>query len=115
MRQLLIESLVLSLTGGALGLLLSFWIVRLLLLVARDMAFIQPRADLRMLGFTVLVSVLTGILFGFAPAWQVSALDFLAGALWRLSPRGHWPHHAIGADPMDFLVYRGHGLQRRAD
>jgi predicted permease len=74
LRQLLTESVMLALAGGALGLLLSAWGVESLLkLIPADM----PRAsqigvDRWVLGFTALVSVATGVLFGLLPALQVS-------------------------------------------
>ena len=81
-RQLLVESLVLSALGGLLGLLLGSWASRALVLVARDaVAFGQmadARLDARVLAFTVALSFLTAILFGLAPAWQVSRFELQA-------------------------------------
>jgi predicted permease len=76
-RQLLAESLLLAGLGGAAGLLLAVWGVYLL--VAFGPAEL-PRAgevavDMRALGFTFAVSLLTGIIFGLAPALQVSRPD----------------------------------------
>ncbi|HVG21090.1 MAG TPA: ABC transporter permease [Blastocatellia bacterium] len=73
-RQLLTESMLLSIIGGALGLLLALWGVDLLVAVNRNNI---PRAgeisiDPWVMGFTLLVSVLTGILFGLVPALQAS-------------------------------------------
>jgi len=79
-RQLLTESLLLALAGGALGLLLAFWILNLLLSRAPkgiprlNAISIDPWA----LGFTLLLSVLTGVIFGLAPAMQASRLDLNA-------------------------------------
>jgi predicted permease len=76
-RQLLTESLLISLTGGALGLALAFGGVRgLVSLLPADF----PRAhDIHVSGpvlaFTLMVSVLTGVLFGLAPALQASRTD----------------------------------------
>ncbi|MEO6724164.1 MAG: ABC transporter permease, partial [Blastocatellia bacterium] len=76
-RQLLTESALLALTGGLVGLLLAWWGVDLLTrLLPKDFPRLQDIGlDFRVLGFTLLVSLLTGIIFGFAPAWQVSRTD----------------------------------------
>ena len=73
-RQLLTESMVLALLGGVLGLLLAFWGTDL---VAAAGSKINPmfqgiRVDLRVLGFTLGISIITGLLFGLAPALQIS-------------------------------------------
>jgi putative ABC transport system permease protein len=76
-RQLLTESVVLSLVGGAIGLLLARWGIDLILYVSPDAI---PRAteiglDWRVLAFTVGLSFLTGILFGLVPALQAGEVD----------------------------------------
>ena len=76
-RQLLTESLLIGLLGGGLGLLLSFGILNLLLTAAPQEI---PRLnaigiDRWVLGFTLLLSAVTGITFGLAPALQSSKLD----------------------------------------
>ena len=76
-RQLLVESVMLAVTGGTLGLLLSLWGVQFLIKLTPDGL---PRTeeitvDPRVLGFTVLVTLLTGIVFGLAPALQASKVD----------------------------------------
>ncbi len=72
-RQLLVESLALSTIGGGLGLLLAIWIDRLLLMfMPSDTGglAISTSPDLRILTFAIAVSVVTGIVFGLAPAMQ---------------------------------------------
>ncbi|HVG29698.1 MAG TPA: ABC transporter permease [Pyrinomonadaceae bacterium] len=75
-RQLLTESLLLSLAGGALGLLLATWgIDALLAAVSNDVPAIilaNVRLDSRVIFFTIGASVVTGLLFGLAPAIQIS-------------------------------------------
>jgi predicted permease len=72
MWQLLVESLLLSIMGGVLGLVLAIWTARgLIVMVAQGTAEsvpFSPQLDWRVLGFTAGVSILTGILFGMAPA-----------------------------------------------
>jgi putative ABC transport system permease protein len=77
MRQLLTESLMLSLTGGVFGMLLAWWGIDLLIrLLPKDFPRLTDiNLDLSVLGFTLLISLLTGVLFGFAPAWQISKVD----------------------------------------
>lgn len=76
-RQLITESLVLSGIGGALGLLLADWGLNFLLALAPpDLPRIHDIfLDRWALGFTILASLLTGILFGLAPAFQTSKVD----------------------------------------
>ena len=76
-RQLLTESILLSLVGGAIGLLLARWGVALILYVSPDAI---PRSreiglDWTVLAFTVGVSFVTGILFGLIPAIQAGDVD----------------------------------------
>jgi putative ABC transport system permease protein len=76
-RQLLTESLLLAGLGGALGLLFAQWGTDALV---RAVPGNIPRAgemhlDGVVLGFTLLVSLATGIIFGLVPAWQASHVD----------------------------------------
>jgi predicted permease len=74
MRQLLTESVLLSLGGGALGLVLGVWSLRLLERVApAELPLVEPSLDLRVLVFTLGVAVLTGLLFGLVPALHASS------------------------------------------
>lgn len=76
-RQLLTESLILAFAGGAIGLLLALWGVALMMkLLPHDFPRVgEINLDWRVLAFTLLASVLTGILFGLAPALQTSKTD----------------------------------------
>jgi predicted permease len=78
-RQLLTESLLLSLLGAGFGLLFAVWIKDALLSVSQwggvGMVALTPRLDLRVLSFTLLLSLLTGVLFGSAPAWRSTRVE----------------------------------------
>lgn len=98
-RQLLTESLVLSLLGGAVGLLLAYWVTDLLIASLNPrLGFLQivfaTGPDLRIVGVTMAFSLLSAILFGFGPAWKLSRSDVLSdlkeqtGEEWRV--RGNW-------------------------
>jgi predicted permease len=80
-RQLLTESLVLSLVGGLAGFLVAFWAKGLLQSVGPfdDGPNALPVAtlNLRVLGFTLLISLLSGVIFGLAPALQASKPDLV--------------------------------------
>ncbi|HKC85623.1 MAG TPA: FtsX-like permease family protein, partial [Blastocatellia bacterium] len=76
-RQLLTESLLLALAGGCLGAMIAVWGVEL---VAKLSASTLPRVnevsvDGRAIGFTFVVTLVTGLLFGLAPAWQSARPD----------------------------------------
>jgi putative ABC transport system permease protein len=76
-RQLLTESVLLSMIGGALGLLLAVLILRVLLVGSPlDQMQVQSvRLDLIALSFTALVTLMVGVLFGLAPALHASKMD----------------------------------------
>jgi len=82
LRQLLTESLVLSLAGGAAGLALAFGAVRLLntSLPPNLLPVAHVPVDASVLLFTLAVTVASGLLFGLAPAWQAAHTD-LSGVL----------------------------------
>lgn len=73
-RQMLTESTLLGLVGGTLGLLLAWWGVKLLPLVGPErFPFLKEASiDIRVLGFTLVATLLTGLLFGAAPALSAS-------------------------------------------
>lgn len=76
-RQLLTESVLLSLAGGALGLILAVWWSDLLITLGKQNIprALQVGLDWRVLGFTLLVSVLTGVIFGLVPALHSSKTE----------------------------------------
>lgn len=73
-RQLLTESVLLALLGGSVGLILAFWgIESLLALAPEDLPRVKDvTLDGRVLGFTIVVTLITGIIFGLIPALQAS-------------------------------------------
>ncbi len=77
-RQLLVESLVLAVAGGALGVFLSIALTRGLIAfvpVGGSPLTLQPTPDLRILTFTLAITVTTGIVFGLLPAIRASRPD----------------------------------------
>jgi predicted permease len=78
-RQLLTESIMLSFLGGLLGIIFAVWIKDGLIAVSdwggRGMNTLEPRLDWRVLAFTLALSLLTGIIFGLAPAWRTTRVD----------------------------------------
>jgi putative ABC transport system permease protein len=78
-RQLVVESFLLSAIGGVAGLLLGVWSARLLLLLSKDAVTFgrmdEVSHDLNVLGFTLAISAITALLFGLPPAWRISRMD----------------------------------------
>jgi predicted permease len=75
MRQMLTESLLLSFAGGVAGLLLGFFgrnAIPHLMSSSWQTAVMHVTFDWKIFGFTAAVSLFTGLLFGFAPAWQAT-------------------------------------------
>lgn len=78
-KQWLTESVLLGVVGGGLGLVLALWANQLLIsyLQSTPLASLDLALDYRVLAFTLGVSVVTGIVFGLAPALQASRLDIV--------------------------------------
>jgi putative ABC transport system permease protein len=74
MRQLLTESLLFSLAGGVAAVLLAFWGTNLLVSFKPENLprLTEIGVDGRVLGFTLGISILTGLIFGLVPAWAAS-------------------------------------------
>ncbi|MGH9409248.1 MAG: ABC transporter permease [Vicinamibacterales bacterium] len=101
-RQLLTESVLLSGIGGVLGVGLAWWGIRVLtalLANGRENFTLHAELDWRVLTVTTVLSVLTGLLFGLAPAFQATRVDLapaLKNAGARDTPRPS-RHMGIGA------------------
>ena len=76
MRQLLTESLLLSLLGGALGVLLAAWARSGIIAMAGVQSAIPVQWNWRVLGFTAGVCILNAVLFGIVPALRATGIDF---------------------------------------
>ncbi|HKS43402.1 MAG TPA: ABC transporter permease [Blastocatellia bacterium] len=80
-RQLLAESLLLAFVGGAIGLLLANWAIKFIAsglpeyLIAANSRIAMLKIDSMALGFTFVLSLLTSMLFGLAPALQLSKIN----------------------------------------
>ncbi|HET9741584.1 MAG TPA: ADOP family duplicated permease [Terriglobales bacterium] len=100
-RQLLTESVMLSVCGGILGVLFAYWGAHAIVSFVsrnqtRSLGF-ATGVDLRVLGFTVGISLLTGILFGMAPAFRSARFELTpalkqgeSGSAASGSARGKW-------------------------
>ena len=79
LRQLLVESFLLAGLGGLLGLLLTYWGARLI--ASSNMQNIarlsETRINLRVLGFTFAITVITALIFGLAPAWWAASVNLV--------------------------------------
>jgi predicted permease len=83
-RQLLTESILLSLLGGAFGILLAQWGVSVLVTLLARTAPLSVSPDLAVLGFTVGISLASGLLFGIAPAFRATG----SGLILALKEKG---------------------------
>jgi len=118
-RQLLTESLVLSLAAGAIGIALSAWATRALAAMAQGSLPLasEIRADSAVLAFTLAVSLLAGVLFGLTPALHVSRPDL--NSVLRSEGRGStsgrartWFRHLLVASQvaLSMILLIGAGL-----
>jgi putative ABC transport system permease protein len=76
-RQLLIESLLCAIGGGAMGILLGTWLMRILTPIVVESAGVHglsDKLDPAVLGFAIGVTLLSGVFFGLIPAWRVTRL-----------------------------------------
>ena len=75
-QQVLIESILLALAGGALGIFLAFWGTTVIVAIGAKVIpqLVGVSVDARVLAFTAGLSLLTGLLFGLIPALRVSAI-----------------------------------------
>jgi putative ABC transport system permease protein len=89
-RQLVTESLILALAGGMLGSLLAMWSTKLIVSLSPEgiTRIAETRLDIRVLVFTALISVLTGVLFGLAPVLGISRVGLTEGLKERSSSGG---------------------------
>jgi putative ABC transport system permease protein len=121
-RLLLAESLVLSVIGGGLGVLLAFWGLDAIRAMSPAAARFQTLAiDARVLGFSLGVSLLTGIAFGLWPAWRVSRTDLRealqdGGSKGASTAGGAWGRQALVAlqVALTVMLLAGAGLFARS-
>jgi predicted permease len=99
-RQVLNESVVLALLGGVVGVAIAFGATRLILHLAFQNTYVAIHASpsLPVLAFTFAVSLITGILFGVAPAWitaNAAPADALRGAGRSTGRTGGWTQKSL--------------------
>jgi predicted permease len=121
-RQLLTESLLLALAGGALGLLPAFWLVGLAATIKMPPnipAAIEIFIDYRVFIFTFLLSLATGVLFGLLPALQATKTDLVPALKDEVSFGGHrrsWLKSSliVAQISLSLVLLVGGGLMMRA-
>ncbi len=123
-RQLLTESLLLASLGAAAGLLASSFSLRALVRFLSEATQIprlqQVRLDLPVIAFTLALSIVTGIVFGLAPAWQASRAD-LSETLKQsggrpATGRGGWLRNllVVAEVALSLILLTGAGLMIRS-
>ena len=122
-RQLLGESLLLALLGGGLGTLLAHWTLQVLIALGagRIPRLEEAGMDGGALAFTLFITLLTGVLFGLAPAWQCSrpdvngALKESGQAATRSAPRNRLRSLLVISEiALSFVLLIGAGLMTRS-
>jgi putative ABC transport system permease protein len=121
-RQLLTESLTISLAGGAAGILLALWGVPALLSIAprgRVPRMDEIHIDWWVLGFTLGVSVVTGLIFGLAPAFESTGRKVRESLSFggRVSAkRGAWVRNglAVAEIALAMVLLSGAGLMLKS-
>ncbi|MGH9754215.1 MAG: ABC transporter permease [Blastocatellia bacterium] len=117
-RQLLTESLLLAVAGGVLGWLLAWWLVDAVKAFKPPVDFpltIDLKLDGRVLLFTLLASLVTGVLFGLLPAWQATKTDLVPALKDEASggaPRRAWLRNAlvVAQVALSLVLLTGAGL-----
>ena len=119
LRQLLLESLLLAVAGGGVGILVAFFLLQAgLRIVPSDLPRLYSVAiNERVLAFTILLSAGTALIFGLLPAWKVSRLDPVTslhedGPTTTSGRRRNHLHHAlvVGETALGFTLLIGSGL-----
>ncbi len=118
LRELLTESVLLALLGGGLGILVATWLVQVLdqFRPANSAFELSTGLDARMLTFTLFISLLTGVLFGLAPAWRAcrpALVPELKGAVAAEARERRWSLRSalvVGQVALSLLVLVSGGL-----
>lgn len=107
-RQLIVESTMLGLLGGALGLIVAVWARDgLLAMLPESMSIARVNSvslDWNVLAFNLGISLLTGLLFGVIPAFNASRVEFLGGRGVAGGLRRNWLRSALVAGEIAFAL-----------
>jgi len=118
-RQSLVESLVIALSGGVFGVLLASWLIPVLIRIAPPVleGWLRPTPDVRLLAFTLGLCLLSSLLFGALPAMRAAGVD-LASTLGRgrvfAEKRGGLRHLLVAGEvALAVVLSTGAGLMAR--
>ncbi|MEJ7812522.1 MAG: ABC transporter permease [Gemmatimonadaceae bacterium] len=113
-RQLLTESLILALAGAGAGVVVGMWTGELVLELLPLSVAVEPTPDARVLGFALLLAVVTGVTFGLAPALRAARPDLalaIKGSPGRAGARSGLRSSLVVAQvALSFLLLVGAGL-----